>query len=1096
MSFDSGWKLTQGPRLDKRNFKEISTQTLDLARHYFSQQQWQGEPWTSINQPVNTDDPAVRMMTIFARLMELLVLRLNRVPVKHFLSFLEMVGVEQKVGNPAEVPVTFLPAKSAASGGHIPAGTQVATTQTDTADAQVFETLTAFYATNSRVQDAVNVIPVNEKYSRLGLITLPPQSPDQVQNSSGKITAFKLDEPSLLDIDHVMYLESKYLFRGEEPFKLILDITLDKDVKAMFDSAYLLWKRYDGGLEEWLNIDPADISYNVDLPVDNNGLYPVQVTIDHFIGTAKRIIDDKEGYWLACHFFGSFDSSLETPLINSVSGSITTQGASGGNQFTAKIEKAFVNSEAVDPSKPVYPFGYRPQYGDAFYIGNKEAFAPNVENVTLAFNILPYSDAKISEFYVNLYKATGVSQIDIVTTLAWEYLRADGEWTYLASYTHTMSVSYNINTKLVEITRTADADSQNGTLIGDGQVPGVYVSFPGFPGIGLMEINKEKNYWLRAVVRQFDAYGKEAWMETAPNDPNGFTFLGPTLMPPIIESASLTYSYKTSLEPVNAILTLNNFLYRSEASDAQPPASPFVPFSPITALAAGDNPSFISSQPALYLGFDTAFGDIYISLFFHLAEPPAGTGYALERGAPALRWEYAAQGGVWNPLDVKDGTANLTGAGVVSFTGPNDSEAFLLFGTSPLFWYRVRLVEGSFDFPPVIRGIYLNTVMAENRVVSGQEVVIGSAGGTGGQVVTLVRTPVAGGELWVREAEPPGEEEMENLLLDAMAAGLEEIVQEDLYWEKQINGSESEHWVRWIKVPHFLASGPGSRHYTLDAVKGEITFGNGRSGRIPPAGKDNLVIRNYRTGGGRAANQAASPLAVKELKSSLPYIDKVFNVLSAVGGSDPWTLDQAMAFGPQAVKNRNRAVTIEDYQWMVLQEFSQVARARCIPTALPGENGELEFDPGAATVIVVPDSTESRPQASRALLRRIGEYLKEKTLGTIVHKIHVIGPGFREISVTAHVIPGVPEESGIVEGRIMKNLQAFFHPLTGGESGKGWEFGRDIYISEVYAIIEGTEGVDVVKKAFFTDRPTIDYIQVADNALGYSGSHEIIMEMN
>jgi hypothetical protein len=44
-------------------------------------------------------------------------------------------------------------------------------------------------------------------------------------------------------------------------------------------------------------------------------------------------------------------------------------------------------------------------------------------------------------------------------------------------------------------------------------------------------------------------------------------------------------------------------------------------------------------------------------------------------------------------------------------------------------------------------------------------------------------------------------------------------------------------------------------------------------------------------------------------------------------------------------------------------------------------------------------------------------------------------------------------------------LAAFFHPLTGGPpefNQKGWPFGRDVYISEVYHVLEQAAGVDYV----------------------------------
>ena len=72
------------------------------------------------------NDPGAVLLELFARLMELLIERQNKVPDKNFLSFLDYVGIEASPGSPAEVPVTFLLPKSASGGSEVPEGSQAA----------------------------------------------------------------------------------------------------------------------------------------------------------------------------------------------------------------------------------------------------------------------------------------------------------------------------------------------------------------------------------------------------------------------------------------------------------------------------------------------------------------------------------------------------------------------------------------------------------------------------------------------------------------------------------------------------------------------------------------------------------------------------------------------------------------------------------------------------------------------------------------------------------------------------------------------------------------------------------------------------------
>jgi hypothetical protein len=64
---------------------------------------------------------------------------------------------------------------------------------------------------------------------------------------------------------------------------------------------------------------------------------------------------------------------------------------------------------------------------------------------------------------------------------------------------------------------------------------------------------------------------------------------------------------------------------------------------------------------------------------------------------------------------------------------------------------------------------------------------------------------------------------------------------------------EAEIWIRWHEVSSFHGSGPHSRHYTLDHGTGEVVFGDGSSGLLPPLGT-NSIVANYRVGVGSAGN--------------------------------------------------------------------------------------------------------------------------------------------------------------------------------------------------------------------------------------------------
>ena len=91
-------------------------------------------------------------------------------------------------------------------------------------------------------------------------------------------------------------------------------------------------------------------------------------------------------------------------------------------------------------------------------------------------------------------------------------------------------------------------------------------------------------------------------------------------------------------------------------------------------------------------------------------------------------------------------------------------------------------------------------------------------------------------------------------------------------------------------------------------------------------------------------------------------------------------------------------------------------------------------------------------------------HLEEHALANLqeVRHIHLKGPEYIEVTVLAQVAPREPEKADQVELAILKRLETFLHPLRGGPEGQGWELGRNVFLSEIYAEIEAVEGVDHV----------------------------------
>jgi hypothetical protein len=169
-----------------------------------------------------------------------------------------------------------------------------------------------------------------------------------------------------------------------------------------------------------------------------------------------------------------------------------------------------------------------------------------------------------------------------------------------------------------------------------------------------------------------------------------------------------------------------------------------------------------------------------------------------------------------------------------------------------------------------------------------------------------------------------------------------------------------------------------------------------------------------------------------------------------------------------ALRSRFRAVTIEDYEALVHEASPAVARVLALPRRDLGgadEEARLAPQPGYVSIVVLPalDVAEADEEALRDTVR---EYLEPRRLLTTQHVIAepVWAPVAAEVLVARR--PDVPEARA--RDAVVATLDRFLDPRIGGAKGDGWPFGRDVFVSELYAQLEALAEVDYVADIFVT----------------------------
>lgn len=119
----------EAPNLDDRRYDDIVTEATALIPR------WAPE-WTDRND----SDPGIAIVKLFAWMTDLTLYRLNQVPERAYIKFLQMVGIERRPAAAARVELSFTPVREDVPEVHVPQGTQVAA-PADPAGPIVFETI-------------------------------------------------------------------------------------------------------------------------------------------------------------------------------------------------------------------------------------------------------------------------------------------------------------------------------------------------------------------------------------------------------------------------------------------------------------------------------------------------------------------------------------------------------------------------------------------------------------------------------------------------------------------------------------------------------------------------------------------------------------------------------------------------------------------------------------------------------------------------------------------------------------------------------------------------------------------------------------------
>ncbi|HEU0031276.1 MAG TPA: putative baseplate assembly protein [Kofleriaceae bacterium] len=687
------------PKLDDRTFNDIVEEAISMIPRYAPE-------WTNHN----PSDPGITLIELAAWMTDLLIYRLNQVPDKNYVAFLNLLGIKLRPPRAAKAVTRFALVEGAQK-QRVPRGSQVSTPQATEEHTVTFETARDAVVTSARPDRCFSYF--DEAYAENSRFIDPAPG-----TAEGSFEVFA----GAQRIERYLYLsDPRFANTGDAA---LLRIFLGTPERGGRDLARLLeWEYWEG--TRWKELEVASIEVDRGEVAFMGPLRFEPTTVNHI-----------EGLWLRGRL-AEVPQSPEDTEIDTIRAKVEVigEGLLPTQAYANLDNNAFLT---LDLGKNIYPFGKDPKVDCILYLACDELLQTADAYVSIEMLL---ADASV------IPRPNPSDQL----VLAFEYY--DGKrWRHLGRSAPRGAlpgagdeIGFHDDTKAL---------SQSGT-----------VSFRRPKDMEALEINGVSKRWIRVRIEKGD-YGEQGTY-TLENEKWVYKD-DRALRPPALRS--IAFRYREDYRDVRHALAFNDFQYTDVTEVARTDFTIFQPFSAKPEESPALYLGFVTKPPndpiGLYFQLDEELGlgslpsDEAEVATTELDKYETMRRLAWESGQRVV-WEYW-DGREWEPLSVDDETQGFTSSGFNFFIAPDDWVISSKF-TEERYWLRARLEQGGYVKPPRVRMIVTNAIDAFNQETIRGET-LGSSDGSPMQTFKLLRGPLLDDEvIEIRERQKPPPEEITDL---------------------------------------------------------------------------------------------------------------------------------------------------------------------------------------------------------------------------------------------------------------------------------------------------------------------------------------------
>lgn len=217
---------------------------------------------------------------------------------------------------------------------------------------------------------------------------------------------------------------------------------------------------------------------------------------------------------------------------------------------------------------------------------------------------------------------------------------------------------------------------------------------------------------------------------------------------------------------------------------------------------------------------------------------------------------------------------------------------------------------------------------------------------------------------------------------------------------------------------------------------------------------------------------------ISKLITRVPQIKSIEQPFNSFDGK-PLESDESYYLRvSERLRHKNRAITLWDYEHLILQEFPSVFRVKCLNhTFISGTSTSFLF-PGKVTLVVIPDIIDKNvfdiyePRVSTATLNSIESFINSKNSMQVQAK--VINPDYEKVIIKLDVKFYPQYDENFYKKQLNEDLIKFLSPWA-FDTSKQIIFGVELQRSIVIEYIENLYYVDflsTLEMAIYIDKKT------------------------